>query len=304
MMNDAFVATENQTNFTLSQSPSNDVAIMVVDGISQSSLDFTVSGTSVTYSGLALSAGQAVDFWYSLGTGSGSGGSGVQFISILSGIETHDLDGWKTVGIVEINSTEFTGTASLETVLYTSDGYADGYARLYNTTTMTQIGSELTTTNNLPILLSSAITLTTGSNLYELQIRVEQDGADEFVSCGMGRVKITGSSGGGTVGETWISPDPLDTDVNDWNPTGFSTATIVRVDAIDDGYSITGFDASATAIKKEIINVSAYDVVIANQDVGSVATNRIISQTGGLVLASNDSMTIVYDPVTERWRVI
>ena len=178
MMNDAFVATENQTNFTLSQSPSNDVAIMVVDGITQSSLDFTVSGTSVTYSGLALSAGQAVDFWYSLGTGGG--------------------------------------------------------------------GAE----------------------------------------------------------ETWISPDPLDADVNDWNPTGFSTATIVRVDAVDDGYSITGFDASATAVKKEIINVSAYDVVIANQDVGSVATNRIISQTGGLVLAANDSMTIVYDLATERWRVI
>ena len=178
MMNDAFVATEDQTAFTLSQTPSNDVAIMVVDGITQSSLDFTVSGTSVTYSGLALSAGQAVDFWYSLGTGGG--------------------------------------------------------------------GAE----------------------------------------------------------ETWISPDPLDADVNDWNPTGFSTATIVRVDAVDDGYSITGFDASATAVKKEIINVSAYDVVIANQDVGSVATNRIISQTGGLVLAANDSMTIVYDLATERWRVI
>jgi hypothetical protein len=112
----------------------------------------------------------------------------------------------------------------------------------------------------------------------------------------------TGS--GGTVGETWISPDPLDADVNDWNPTGFSTATIVRVDAVDDGYSITGFDASATTIKKEIINVSAYDVIIANQNVGSVITNRIISQIGGLVLAADDSMTIVYDPVTERWRVI
>lgn len=352
MMNDAFVATENQTDFTLSQSPSNDVAIMVVDGITQSSLDFTVSGTSVTYSGLALSAGQAVDFWYSLGTGGGGGGSGIQFISILSGIETHDLGGWKTVGIVEITSTEFTGTASLETVLYTSDGYADGYARLYNATTMTQVGSDLTTTNNLPTLLSTAITLTTGSNLYELQIRVEQDGTDEFVSCGMGRIKITGSSGGltppesdedgyvaigyngnltylsgiedgyvltwdaglgswiaaeptgGSGGENWLSPDALDSDVNDWNPTGFSTATVVRVDAVDDGYSITGFDASATAVKKEVINVSAYDIIIAHQDAGSVITNRIISQTGGLVLASNDSMTIIYDPVTERWRVI
>lgn len=305
MMNDAFVATENQTDFTLSQSPSNDVAIMVVDGITQSSLDYTVSGTSITYSGLVLSAGQAVDFWYSLGTGSGSGGSGVQFISILSGIETHDLDGWKTVGIVEITSTEFTGTASIEAVLYTSDGYADGYARLYNSTTMTQIGSDLTTTNNLPTLLSSAITLTAGSNLYELQIRVEQDGTDEFVSCGMGRVKITGSSGGGgTIGETWISPDPLGSDVNDWNPTGFSTATIVRVDTVDDGYSITGFDASATVVKKEIINVSAYDIIIAHQNTGSVEANRTISQTGGLILAADDSMTIIYDPVTERWRVI
>ena len=303
MINDAFVATENQTDFTLSQSPSNDVAIMVVDGITQSSLDYTVSGTSVTYSGLALSAGQAIDFWYSLGTGGGGGGSGIQFISILSGIETHDLDGWKTVGIVEITSTEFAGTASLEAVLYTSDGYADGYARLYNTTTMAQVGSDLTTTNNLPTLLSTAITLTTGSNLYELQIRVEQDGTDEFVSCGMGRIKITGSGGGGTT-ETWLSPEALDSDVNDWGPTGFSTATVVRVDAVDDGYSITGFDASATVVKKEIINISAYDLVIANQDVGSVATNRIISQTGGLVLAADDSMTIIYDPVTERWRVI
>jgi hypothetical protein len=108
----------------------------------------------------------------------------------------------------------------------------------------------------------------------------------------------------GYVGETWISPDPLDADVNDWNPTGFFTATIVRVDSVGDGYSITGFDASATAVKKEVINVSVYDVIIANQDVGSVATNRIISQTGGLILAADDAITIIYDPVTERWRVI
>jgi hypothetical protein len=276
--------------------------------------------------------------------------TGIQFITVFSGVETHDLDGWKTIGAVGITSTEATGTASLEAILYTSDGVSDGYARLYNTTTMEQIGSDLTTTDNLPTLLSSAITLTTGFNIYELQIKIEQDGTGEFVSCGMGRIKITGENGltppessedgyvaigyngdltylsgiedgyvltwdaglsswiaaeptGGNSGENWISPE-LDADVNDWNPTGFSTATIVRVDAVGDGYSITGFDASATAVKKEIINVSSYDVVIANQDVGSVAINRIISQIGGLILAADDSMTIVYDPVTERWRVI
>jgi hypothetical protein len=277
--------------------------------------------------------------------------TGIQFINVFSGVETHDLDGWKTIGAVGITSTEATGTASLEAILYTSDGVSDGYARLYNTTTMEQIGSDLTTTDNLPTLLSSAITLTTGFNIYELQIKIEQDGTGEFVSCGMGRIKIIGESGltppessedgyvaigyngdltylsgiedgyvltwdaglgswtaaeptGGPSGETWVSPDALDAYVNDWNPTGFSTATIVRVDAVDDGYSITGFDASATVVKKKVINVSAYDVVIANQDVGSVATNRIISQIGGLVLAADDAITIVYDPVTERWRVI
>jgi hypothetical protein len=114
-------------------------------------------------------------------------------LPLLSGVDTNDSSGWKVIGMSEINSNDFSGQAIFEVVLFTSDGYSDGYARLYNATNQTIIQT-LETTSNEPSLLTNSITLDSGSNIYELQIKIEQDDINEFVSCSMGRIRINSSN--------------------------------------------------------------------------------------------------------------
>ena len=188
------LSTLGQTEFTLSQTPSDGYAdgysvLMFINQLKVEIGDYSVDGNVVEYVGdVELDPGtDTVEFYYPRVPP-----GGFLFKPLLSGIATNDSSGWKVVGMTEIDSTEFSGDAVFETILFSSDGYADGYARLFNATTASVVtDSELTTTNNLPEHLTSSIILDGGSNIYELQIKVEQDGIDEFVSCGMGRIKIS-----------------------------------------------------------------------------------------------------------------
>lgn len=62
---DIFTPATNQTSFTLSETPlTTSVVLMYNNGLLQSSLDYSVSGTTVTYSGLGLITSDRVEFTY------------------------------------------------------------------------------------------------------------------------------------------------------------------------------------------------------------------------------------------------
>jgi hypothetical protein len=111
---------------------------------------------------------------------------------------------------------------------------------------------------------------------------------------------MTWGAGGGA--EVVISPAPGTTE-NNYTPTGWSGATIVRLNP-SGASSITGFSATATAVRKTLVNISAFNVTLQHQNTGSDAANRIIALTGGLVLEPDDVADLWYDSTTARWRIV
>ncbi|MCP4900883.1 MAG: hypothetical protein GY906_28280 [bacterium] len=70
---------------------------------------------------------------------------------------------------------------------------------------------------------------------------------------------------------------------------------------------ITGIDATAVqdGDSFELTNVSAETILIAHQDTGSLAANRIIVETGNpFSIAEDQTVSVRYDATTSRWRVI
>ena len=104
------------------------------------------------------------------------------------------------------------------------------------------------------------------------------------------------------VGENIESPAALGSgDTDDYD---IGDATVLRLTPDGGGSTITGFAGGWSGRLIRIISLGA-NLVLSNQDAGSVAANRILSPTGANVtLATDDVASLFYDSTTERWRVI
>ena len=101
-----------------------------------------------------------------------------------------------------------------------------------------------------------------------------------------------------------ISPASFSTQQDDYNPTGWDKAQVVRL-TTGANADVTGFSATVTDKMKYIINIGSNNVILKHQDGNSSAANRIIiSGDVDLVLQPNDSVGLVYDSVAARWRCI
>ena len=98
-----------------------------------------------------------------------------------------------------------------------------------------------------------------------------------------------------------ISPT-ITGDVIDWNPTGLSSATVVRVTASGGAWSIQSIVGDSGTVLV-IINVGTNAVTIANNGAGT-SQYRIIHTMDSPVLSQNESMTLWYDGTSNFWRVI
>jgi hypothetical protein len=98
-----------------------------------------------------------------------------------------------------------------------------------------------------------------------------------------------------------ITPTALAANANDYAPTGFATAAIVRVSA-SVAVSITGLAGGTTGRQVTIANVGTFTITLNNANAGSVAANRF-SFAADLVLRPGDSAILTYDGTTSTWRV-
>lgn len=98
------------------------------------------------------------------------------------------------------------------------------------------------------------------------------------------------------------SPSQITADQNDY---ALPSATIVRLNT-DASRTITGFDATGNSDRLvRLINVGAFNLIIANQNAGSSAANRIITGAGAdMTLAPDANCWVWYDSTTARWRVL
>jgi hypothetical protein len=105
---------------------------------------------------------------------------------------------------------------------------------------------------------------------------------------------------------TIISPTAIAAQANNYDPTDFGTAEIVRI-TLTGSQTITGFAAPVAGENEHriIINVDTVDVLtIAHESTSSTAANRVAGPNGeDVALGPGEICEILYDATSTRWRV-
>jgi len=140
-----------------------------------------------------------------------------------------------------------------------------------------------------------------------------------------GQAKIRGvdmAQDGATTGQAWvwdgstwspddvaagavsvISPTQITSDQNDYSPTGWETADVVRLDFDSNGRAITSFAAWSTGKSKTLINISENFAYFPSEHGSGTAANRILGETD-FMLAAHGAIEIYYDSTTSRIRIL
>jgi hypothetical protein len=100
-----------------------------------------------------------------------------------------------------------------------------------------------------------------------------------------------------------LSPPALTGNVNDWNPTNFNIATIIRVDPGGADRRITGLAAQSSGSLKNICNIGTPNMlVLGNMDAASSANNQL-AMTGDTAIAPGLCKPLWYDGASSLWRL-
>lgn len=103
-----------------------------------------------------------------------------------------------------------------------------------------------------------------------------------------------------------ISPSALTGNVNDYAPTGLSTATVLRVDPGGAARQITGITGGADGRLLLLCNVATgttNTITLVNDSASSTAANRILGINGAnVVIRPGGSCLLWYDSTSSRWR--
>lgn len=104
--------------------------------------------------------------------------------------------------------------------------------------------------------------------------------------------------------ESVILPAAITVNLNNYEPPGWSEATVVRLYPTGATRVIQGLSASAVQRRKVLDNVGTFDVVLASLAGGQSAGNQIRTQGAGYQLAPGSSVEIFYDESATIWRVL
>jgi hypothetical protein len=99
-----------------------------------------------------------------------------------------------------------------------------------------------------------------------------------------------------------ITPSQITSDQDDYNPTGFGTANIIRVSGNNGIRAITSLAAQSDGEEKCFINVGSYPIYFPAQHPDGTAANRIIGEKD-YMLFPGKSCKLIYDNTSSRWRL-
>jgi hypothetical protein len=103
----------------------------------------------------------------------------------------------------------------------------------------------------------------------------------------------------------FITPPALAGNVDDYNPSGLSTARYVRLDGGAASRDITGLQAPADSQEVTFFNIGTTDNLVFKDESGSSsAANRFTIAGGDKTIAPKAAVTFSYDPTSTRWRAI
>jgi hypothetical protein len=106
-----------------------------------------------------------------------------------------------------------------------------------------------------------------------------------------------------TISPSVISPSQITSDQDDYNPTNWSTATVVRISFDSDINAITSFAATTDGNSRTLINVGSSPGYIPMEHPDGTAANRVTGYNGDFILYPGASCQLVYDGTSSRWRI-
>lgn len=98
-----------------------------------------------------------------------------------------------------------------------------------------------------------------------------------------------------------ISPTSFGTSQNNYAPTGFATAAVLRLTS-SAAVSITGLAGGAEGRFIILHNIGSNNITLSNSSGSSTAANQFLF-SADIVLGANQSTTLRYDGTSSRWRV-
>lgn len=99
-----------------------------------------------------------------------------------------------------------------------------------------------------------------------------------------------------------ITPSQITANQNDYNPTGLSTASVLRLSS-DASRDITGLAGGADGRVLLVFNVGSNNIVLKDESASSTAANRF-ALNGDITLAADNSVILWYDATSSRWRAL
>lgn len=168
---------------------------------------------------------------------------------------------------------------------------ACGDLDLYETGTTDSVRVRL----SAPSALGSSYTITFPTAVPSTTTQMHMDSS--------GNVSVSGATFLAGV----ITPPTITGANNNYAPTGFATATVLRITSNAGTDTITGIAGGAAGRVITLINVGvAADFILVHESASSTAANRILLPNGSNVTLriQSGSATLWYDGSSSRWRMI
>ena len=170
----------------------------------------------------------------------------------------------------------------------------------------------LTTDTGSSVTNVSSVEFAIDSSLISTRLLVTPTAGMELLVNDSGTLKKTDASnflGGGSSSQliqNIITPPTITGDTHNYNPTGFATADMIRLESNSSSHDITGFVAPSAGDNRiiRINNISTHrDLKFAHNDSGSVAANRILMRDNrDKAIKENETAIFWYDHISNRWR--
>lgn len=99
-----------------------------------------------------------------------------------------------------------------------------------------------------------------------------------------------------------ISPSQITSDQNDYNPAGLSTATVLRLNS-NAFRELTGLVGGSDGRLLILNNIGSFPIALRNENADSTAANRFALPHDYVIIAPNQTASLMYDLTSGRWRL-